>query len=46
MIRRLLWAALLSATVAVTPASAQAPAGWRVHTDPSQNAQDPDNTPN
>lgn len=46
MIRRLLWAALVAATVAVAPASAQAPTGWRVHTDPSQNAQDPDNTPN
>jgi hypothetical protein len=44
MIRRVLWAALVAA-VAI-PLSAQSPAGWRVHTDPSQNAQDPDNTPN
>ncbi len=46
MIRRLLWAALVAVAVAGAPVSAQAPAGWRVHTDPSQNAQDPDNTPN
>jgi len=26
--------------------SAQAPSGWKVHTDPSQSASDPDNTPN
>ncbi len=44
MIRRVLWAVL--AAVLVVPLSAQSPAGWRVHTDPSQNAQDPDNTPN
>jgi hypothetical protein len=30
----------------VVPVSAQSPQGWRVHTDPSQNGQDPDNTPN
>ena len=46
MIRRLLWAALVAVAVAVAPVVAQAPTGWRVHTDPSQNAQDPDNTPN
>ena len=46
MIRRLLWAALVAVAVTVAPVAAQAPAGWRVHTDPSQNAQDPDNTPN
>jgi hypothetical protein len=45
MIRRLSWAAALVAVLAVSLA-AQSPAGWRVHTDPSQNAQDPDNTPN
>jgi hypothetical protein len=39
-----LWALLI--TLAATAVSAQSPAGWRVHTDPSQNAQDPDNTPN
>jgi len=44
MIRQVLWAAL--AAVLVVPLAAQSPAGWRVHTDPSQNAQDPDNTPN
>jgi hypothetical protein len=26
----------------VAPIAAQVPAGWKVHTDPSQNAQDPD----
>mgnify|MGYP003405297992 CR=1 FL=1 len=41
-----MWAALVTVAVAGGPVSAQAPAGWRVHTDPSQNAQDPDNTPN
>jgi hypothetical protein len=30
----------------VAPAAGQSTQGWRVHTDPSQNAQDPDNTPN
>ena len=45
MIRRVLWAALVAVAVSVA-VSAQSPAGWRVHTDPSQNAQDPDNTPN
>ncbi len=44
MIRRVLWVAV--ATLLVVPVSAQSPQGWRVHTDPSQNAQDPDNTPN
>ena len=44
MIRRVLWAALVA--LLVVPLSAQSPAGWRVHTDRSQNAQDPDNTPN
>jgi len=44
MIRRVLSAVLVA--VAVSSVSAQSPAGWRVHTDPSQNAQDPDNTPN
>jgi hypothetical protein len=44
MIRRVLCAALVA--LAVSAVSAQSPAGWRVHTDPSQNAQDPDNTPN
>lgn len=41
--------AVLSAAVAAllsVPISAQSPQGWRVHTDPSQSAQDPDNTPN
>ena len=46
MIRRLLWAAAVAVAVTAAPVLAQAPAGWRVHTDPSQNAQDPDNTPN
>jgi hypothetical protein len=44
MIRRVLWAVV--AALLVVPVSAQSPQGWRVHTDPSQNAQDPDNTPN
>jgi len=44
MIRRVLWVAM--AALLVVPVSAQSPQGWRVHTDPSQNAQDPDNTPN
>jgi hypothetical protein len=44
MIRRVLW--VVVAALLVVPVSAQSPQGWRVHTDPSQNAQDPDNTPN
>lgn len=44
MIQRVLWTAIVA--VLVVPVAAQSPAGWRVHTDPSQNAQDPDNTPN
>src|SRR5262245_46429319 len=46
MIRRLWWAAAVAVAVTAAPVLAQSPAGWRVHTDPSQNAQDPDNTPN
>jgi hypothetical protein len=34
------------AVFCTTPAFAQPTQGWRVHTDPSRNAQDPDNTPN
>lgn len=44
MIRGLLSVAV--AALLLVPISAQSPQGWRVHTDPSQNAQDPDNTPN
>lgn len=44
MVRRFLWtAAILALAVSV---SAQAPQGWKVRIDRSQNAQDPDNTPN
>ena len=44
MVRRLLVAAVaLSAAVSL---SAQTPQGWKVRVDRSQNAQDPDNTPN
>ena len=44
MVRRLLVAAVaLSAAVSL---SAQTPQGWKVRIDRSQNAQDPDNTPN
>jgi hypothetical protein len=34
------------AVLCVVPVLGQSTQGWRVHTDPSQNAQDPDNTPN
>jgi hypothetical protein len=44
MARRFVWAALVA--LLVVPMSAQSPQGWRVHTDPSQSAGDPDNTPN
>jgi hypothetical protein len=44
MLRRLLVATVaLSAAVSL---SAQTPQGWKVRVDRSQNAQDPDNTPN
>jgi len=39
--RAAMFAAVLSASLL-----AQAPSGWKVHTDPSQSASDPDNTPN
>jgi hypothetical protein len=44
MVRRLLMtAAVLAVAVSV---AAQSPQGWKVRIDRSQNAQDPDNTPN
>lgn len=44
MVRRLVVAvAVLSAAISL---SAQSPQGWKVRIDRSQNAQDPDNTPN
>lgn len=44
MLRRILLSALL-ASLAV-PLAAQAPEGWRIRIDHSQNAEDPDDTPN
>ena len=41
MFQRVLFVALVTA-LAVTPLVAQAPPGWKVHVDRSQNAQDPD----
>jgi len=43
MLRRFLLTA--SITLLAVPLAAQAPAGWRVRVDRSQNAADPDNTP-
>jgi hypothetical protein len=37
--------ALAVAALCAVPLAAQAPAGWKVRVDRSQNAQDPDNTP-
>ena len=44
MLRHAFRAAMFAAVLSVS-LSAQGP-GWKVHTDPSQNASDPDNTPN
>jgi hypothetical protein len=44
MLRHAFRAATFAAALSIS-LSAQAP-GWKVHTDPSQNASDPDNTPN
>jgi hypothetical protein len=43
MFRRLLTAAAIA--VMTAPLMAQAPAGWKLHLDASQNAADPDDTP-
>lgn len=37
---------LVLAAIVAAPVIAQSPAGWKVRVDRSQNAQDPDNTPN
>lgn len=44
MLRRFVFIALIAFVAA--PLTAQAPEGWRVRIDQSQNAQDPDDTPN
>jgi hypothetical protein len=44
MLRRIVFAALLLSFA--VPLAAQVPAGWKVRVDRSQNASDPDNTPN
>ena len=41
MFKRVLPIVLMASLVA--PVAAQTPAGWKVHIDSSQNAQDPDN---
>ena len=47
MVRRLLLvAAAVSVAISSAAISAQSPQGWKVRIDRSQNAQDPDNTPN